>query len=78
MSLPQDTRHSLVHISRVEAVNGYENARKLGDLPRFGVIVFFPYCCAPIVGILLSLCSDFASDVLLPRVLTLIFFRVSA
>ena len=50
-------------------VSGYEKARKLGDSPRFGVIVFFPYCCAPIVGILLSLCSDFASDVLLPRCL---------
>ena len=48
-------------------VSGYEKARKLGDSPRFGVIVFFPYCCAPIVGILLSLCSDFALDVLLPR-----------
>ncbi len=48
-------------------VSGYEKARKLGDSPRFGVIVFFPYCCAPIVGILLSLCSDFALPVLLPR-----------
>ena len=58
-----------VQQSAGSVVSSYEKARKLGDSPRFGVIVFFPYCCAPIVGILLSLCSDFASDVLLPRCL---------